>query len=312
MELSDIKKIGVVGAGNMGHGIALSFALGGYLTKLIDTNDDILINAMGRIKRALDALVEEMLITRDQAEQAAARIMPATNLSVLKHDVDYICEAIMERSTDKKELFNTLDAICPSHTILASNTSSLVLSDFGSEVKRQDKIVVTHYFFPAHTVPCVEVVKGPGTSDETFNLTYDLLQKVNKMPVRVLKELPGYLVNRIQTAMMREAIDLWAKGVASAEDIDRAVSNSFGFRLGILGPLLNSDLQGMPKQGLLIVDMFNRLYKQITDAKEIPGELKERWESHKGFYNYSQDNWNQIARQVDKALLNSLKRLPEH
>jgi 3-hydroxybutyryl-CoA dehydrogenase len=312
MELSEIRKIGVIGAGNMGHGIALSFALGGYATILIDTKDSILTNSMGRINRALDALVEEKLITRYQAEQATARITTSTDLSVLTHDVDYICEAILERSADKKELYNTLDAMCPPHTILASNTSSLVLSDFGSEVKRQDKIVVTHYFFPAYTVPCVEVVKGPHTSDETFNLTYELLQKVNKMPVRVLKELPGYLVNRIQTAMMREIFDLWSKGVASAEDIDRAVSNSFGLRLGILGPLLNSDLQGMPKQGSLIVDMFNRLYHQITAAKEIPAELRERWESHQGFYKYSQERLDQIAGQMDKALLNRLKSLPDH
>ena len=293
----------------MGHGVSLSFALGGYPTVMSDVSDDILNNAMGRIRWALDTFVEEAVVTRKQADDAIGRITTTSDLAVLARDVDYVCEAIIERSHDKKGLFNKLDAMCPPHTILASNTSSLVLSDFGSDVKRQDKIVVTHYFNPPHIVPCVEVVKGPTTSDETFNLTYNLLEKVKKLPIRVLKELPGYLVNRIQMGMNREIYDLWVKGVASTEDLDRAVKGSFGFRLASIGPLLTQDLAGFPKLGALAVESCNNLLRQISDTKEIPEELSKRWESHKGFYDYPQEKWEQIIKERDKEFLGRLKQL---
>jgi 3-hydroxybutyryl-CoA dehydrogenase len=309
VKLEEIKKIGVVGTGTMGHGIGLSFALWGYPTVMSDVSDDILRNAMGRIRSVLDTFVEAGVVTRKQAGDTIGRITTTTDLAVLAREVDYVCEAIIERPEDKKELFNKLDAMCPPHTILASNTSTLVLSDFGADVKRQDKIVVTHYFNPPHIVPCVEVVKGPGTSDETFNLTYDLLEKVKKLPVRVLKELPGYLVNRIQMGMNREIFDLWVKGVASAEDIDRAVRGSFGFRLASIGPLLTLDLAGVPKMGALWVEMLNSLFRQISDTKEIPEEVSKQWESQKGFYDYPQEKWEQIIKQRDKEFLVRLKQL---
>jgi len=309
MKLEDIKRIGVVGAGIMGHGIALSFALWGYPTVMRDVTDDILKDALRRISSVLDTFVEEEVVTRKQADDAIGRITTTPDLAVLARDVDYVCEAITERSQDKKELFNKLDTMCPPNTILASNTSSLMLSDFGTDVKRQDKIIVTHYFNPPHIVPCVEVVKGPRTSDETFNLTYDLLEKVKKLPVRVLKELPGYLVNRIQMGMYREIFDLWAKGVASIEDIDRAVSSSFGFRLASAGPLLTRDLAGFPKLGALAVTTQNRLCGQISNAKEIPEEVSKLLESHKGFYDYPQERWEQIIKQRDKEFLSLLKQL---
>ncbi len=309
MKLHDIKKIGVVGAGTMGHGIALSFALWGYPTILSDTKNQILRDSIVRIKSTLGTFVEEEIITQKQADDTMGRLTITTDLAALARDVDYICEAIVEQSQDKQELFNKLDALCPPHTILASNTGSMVLSDFGSSVKRQDKIVITHYFNPPHIIPCVEVVKGKGTSDETFELTYALLEKVKKSPVKVLTELPGYLVNRIQTAMLREIFDLWARGVASTEDIDRAVSSSFGFRLASIGPLLTADLAGMPQTGPRAVGDFKRLFTCISDAKEVPEKLSKRWNCYQGFYDYSKEQFDQIIKQRDKAFLRQLKEM---
>jgi 3-hydroxybutyryl-CoA dehydrogenase len=309
MKLEDIKKIGVVGAGLMGHGIVLSFALWEYPTVMCDLSDEILAKAMAHIKLALDTFVEEEIVTRKQANTALGRITATPDLALLAQDADYVCEAITERSQAKKELFNKLDAMCPPHTIVTTNTSTLVLSDFGSDVKRQDKILVTHYFNPPHIVPCVEVVKGPGTSDETFNLAYGLLEKVKKLPVKVLKEIPGYLVNRIQMAMYREIYDLWDKGVASTEDIDRAVSGSFGFRLAGIGPLLTRDLAGFPRRGAHAVETQNRLYRQISNAKELPERLSKLWTTHKGFYDYPQEKWEQVTKQRDREFLRLLKQL---
>ena len=291
MKVEDIRTIGVIGAGTMGHGIALSFALGGYGVRLNDVTDEILQNAVNKIEVALDMFCAEWMVTPEAAKHALERIMTTTDLAALAHDADYICECIVEEPSSKKELFNKLDDLCPPRTILASNTSSLVLSDFGSDVERQDKIVVTHYFNPPHIVPTVEVVKGPETSEETFDMTFNLLAKVKKMPVKVLKELPGHLINRIQFAMWREVFYLFCNGVATAEDIDRAVKGSFGFRLASIGPLMTSDLSGIKRWGEVGVRVLEEAFQFICSDKEVPEPVKKLILEGKGFFDYDQEEF---------------------
>ena len=245
MQLDDIKRVGVVGSGTMGFGIAINFALGGYPTMMSDLSDEILAQSMNNVASALDLFVEEELITRPEADAALSLITPTSDLAALAVQSDFVTEVIVDRSEDKRVLFNQLDKLCPPHTILVSNTSFLVLSDFGSDVQRQDKLGLTHYFAPPHIVPGVEVAKGPGTSDETFDLIYDLLEKVDKMPIRLYKEEPGYLLNRIQGAMGKEALRLWAEGMASAEDIEKGIISTFGFRMPHEGPFMHYDLAGI-------------------------------------------------------------------
>lgn len=244
MQISDVKQAGVVGAGTMGHGIAINFALAGYPTLITDLSEAILEDSMARIRAALDMFVAEELVSRGKADAALALITPAS-LKEVAEASDFITEAIVDRSSDKRAMFNQLDALCPPQTILASNTSSLVLSDFGSDVKRQDKIVLTHYFAPPHIVPGVEVAKGPGTSDETYELTCELMTATRKVPIRLHRERPGYLLNRIQRAMSQEALSLWAEGMASAEDIELGVITTFGFRMPHEGPMKHYDLAGI-------------------------------------------------------------------
>ena len=244
MELADIKKVGVVGSGTMGFGIAINFALHGYPTVMSDLSDEILEQSLKNIKSALALFIEYELITQKQADDTVGRITTTTDLNDVASNSDFITEAIVDRSKDKRELFNNLDELCPPHTLFASNTSHLVLSDFGSDVKRQAKIVLTHYFAPPHIVPGVEVAKGPGTSDETFEIVCALMKKVNKVPIRLHKEESGYLINRIQDATFREAARLWAKGMASAEDIELGITSTFGFRMPHEGPFLHYDLSG--------------------------------------------------------------------
>ncbi len=231
----------------MGFGIAINFALAGYPTVISDLNDEVLEQSMANIKSALNLFVEEELIAQEQAENAVDRITTTIDLTEVAKDSDFITEAIVDRSRDKRELFNKLDKSCPRHTILASNTSGLVLSDFGSDVERQDKLVITHYFVPPHIVPGVEVAKGPGTSDETYDVTCDLMDRARKIPIRLRKELPGYLLNRLQGAMGREALRLWAEGMATAEDIELGVVSTFGFRMPHEGPFRHYDLAGIWK-----------------------------------------------------------------
>jgi len=247
MELADIRRVGVVGSGTMGFGIAINFALWGYPTTMHDLSDEILAQSTRNVEHAMRLFVGGELISPQQADETISRITTTTDLAQVAASSDFITEAIVERARDKRELFNQLDRLCPPHTILASNTSRLVLSDFGAEVKRQEKLAITHYFAPPHIVPGVEVARGPGTSDETFDLTYDLMKQVRKIPIRVLKEAPGYLLNRIQGAMGREASRLWAEGVASAEDIELGITTTFGFRMPHEGPFKHYDLAGIWK-----------------------------------------------------------------
>ena len=245
MNLEEIGSVGVVGGGMMGFGIAINFALNGYPTIIQDVSDDVLLRSRENIEAALDLFVEEKLVTRTQASAAADRITMTTDLAELAVQSDFITEAIVERLRDKQELFNALDDLCPPHTIIVSNTSYLVVSDIGADVKRQDKIGLTHYFAPAHIVPGVEVARAPGTSDETYGIMYDLMKQAGKTPIRVLKEKPGYLLNRLQGAMMQEAMRLWAEGVATAEEIELGVQTTFGFRMPHEGPFYHYDLSGL-------------------------------------------------------------------
>ena len=247
MQLSDIKTVGVVGGGTMGFGIAINFALWGYPTLICDLNADILAGAKANIAHALQLFVEGELISQPRAEETLGRITTTTDLAQLAGQSDFVTEAIVERLPDKQALFKRLDELCPPHTILASNTSRLVLSDIGAHIGRQDKLVLTHYFAPPHIVPGLEVAKGPGATEETFEITCELLSSARKIPIRVRGEKSGYLINRIQHAMAREASQLWAEGMASAEDIELGIVSTFGFRMPHEGPFLHYDLAGIWK-----------------------------------------------------------------
>ena len=298
MELADVCKVGVVGSGTMGFGIGINFALWGYPTLMHDLNDEILAQSMRNVKHAMQLFIEGELISPQLADEAMSRMTTTTDLAAVAANSDFITEAIVERSRDKRELFNQLDGLCPPHTIFASNTSRLVLSDFGAEVNRQDKLVITHYFTPPHIVPGVEVAAGPGTSDETFDLTYGLMKRVRKIPIRVLKEVPGYLLNRIQGAMWREATRLWAEGVASAKDIEQGITATFGFRMPHEGPFKHYDLAG--------------IWKWPEDVRNPSGieneKLRERMSEATPWF-VDPEGFDKAVEQRDREYIRRLKEL---
>ena len=304
MELADIKKVGVVGGGTMGFGIAINFALGGYPTVIRDLSDALLQQSMRNIKASMDLFVEEKLIIQAEADDTISRITTTTDLAEVAQS-DFITEAIIERLKDKQELFNTLDQLCPSHTIIVSNTSGFVMSDIGAGVKRQDKIGLTHYFAPPHIVPGVEVAKGPGTSDETYNIIYDLMKKVKKVPIRVRKELPGYLLNRIQGAMGREATRLWAEGVATAEDIELGIQSTFGFRMPHEGPFLHYDLAGIWKWPADIRTRRRRGSEPLDEAAE---KISERMAEGKPWF-VDPNKFDEAVEKRDREYIHRLKEL---
>ena len=278
MRVEEIEKVGVVGAGLMGHGIAFAFALGGYPTMMCDLSEEALRRAMTKVRATATLFAEEGLVSGKEADDAVGRTTTTLDLTELAENSDFITEAIVERSRDKRELFNRLDRISPPRTIIVSNTSSLVLSDFASDVKRQDKIAVTHYFAPPAIVPGVEVAGGPGTSDETYEIIYELMKRINHVPIRVLKELPGYLLNRIQGAMSREAVRLWADGVATAEEIELGIKATFGFRMPHEGPMMHYDLAGNWKLPMDVRQAISA--EHMARHPEPAGEAAERITRH--------------------------------
>jgi 3-hydroxybutyryl-CoA dehydrogenase len=310
MEINNIKKVGVVGAGTMGHGIALNFAISGYPVILCDINDDILRNALESVQKALGLFIEEKLIENEEAETAIGNISMTTNLEELSRNSQFITEAIVERSEDKRQLFNNLDSMCSPETILSSNTSWLVLSDFASGVKRQDKVVITHYFAPPHIVPGVEVCGGPGTSEETYDLTCQLMEKIRKIPVRLRKERTGHVINRLQDAMRHEANILWAEGVASAEDIELGIITTCGFRMPFEGSMKHFDIAGMwrwPK------DVLENYAEKEADeswglSPELVSKIRSRYAEGKPWFMDPEQYENEVEKR-DRDLIRRLKAL---
>ena len=303
MKLEDIKKVGVVGGGTMGFGIAINFARAGYPTVVSDLNSEILKQTKRHVKSAMTLFVEEDLITQVEADDTVSRITTTTDVAEVAASSDFITEAVVERLKDKQELFNKLDKLCPPDTIIVSNTSGLVLSDIGADVLRQDKIGLTHYFAPPHIVPGVEVAKGPHTSDETYNIIYDLMKKVKKVPIRVLKELPGYLLNRIQGAMGREANRLWAEGVATAEEIELGVKSTFGFRMPHEGPMGHYDLCGVWKWPADV-----RSPRRAKSADEATEKIRARMAEGKPWF-VDPEQFDEAIEKRDREYIRRLKVL---
>ena len=310
MNIAEIIKVGVVGAGTMGHGIALNFALAGYPVILCDVNDNIIKNALKSIQKALDLFIEGKLIAKEEAETVIGNISITTDLEELSRNSQFITEAIVERSEDKRQLFNRLDSICPPETILASNTSWLVLSDFASGVKRQDKVVITHYFAPPHIVPGVEVCGGSGTSQETYDITCQLMEKIRKIPIRLRKERTGHVINRLQDAMRHEANILWAEGVASAEDIELGIITTCGFRMPFEGSMKHFDIAGMWRWPKDVLE--NYAEKEADESWDLSSELvskiRNRYAEGKPWF-MDPSQYESEAEKRDRDLIRRLKAL---
>ena len=316
MKLQEIRDITVLGAGIMGHGIAQSFLMGGYPVRLYDIKESILDTARAHIEKNLGLFRQFDLIGKQDIDPALSRLSTTSDLKAAVEGSDFIVEAAPEDLSLKQGLFQQVESLCGRDTIIATNTSSLTLRDIGARVKDKERLVITHWFNPPHIVPTVEVVKAEQTSDETMETAYRLLAKIRKVPVKIYQELPGFVVNRIQVAMVREVFDLYEKGVASAEDIDKAVKGSFGFRLASIGPLLTADLGGLE----LWLKVSENLLPHIQSSTDPPKALQSLVsqghfgiKTGKGFYDYAVDfskaELDGAVQKRDREFLNRLKQL---
>jgi 3-hydroxybutyryl-CoA dehydrogenase len=301
----------------MGHGIAQSFAQKTYPVTLYDLNDSILKRALSQIRSNLETFVEVGLETEENIEKVLSQIRVSIDLREAVKEAHLVIDAAPEDLMLKRNLFGELDRYCLEDAILASNTSTLPIYEIGREVKRKERLVITHWFNPPHIIPAIEVVPGEETSIEVLEMTLGLLRKIGKKPIRILKEIPGFLINRIQTAMFREILSLLEQGIATPEDIDAGVKGSFGIRLAVIGPLQTMDMGGLD----LIHKGMKYLYPFIdrsVDVQEILREKVERGElglkTGKGFFEYEEKKALALSRhskERDKKLLYLLKTLSQ-
>jgi 3-hydroxybutyryl-CoA dehydrogenase len=305
-----IKSVGVVGAGLMGHGIAQAYAQEGYPVTITDESKPALAGVKNRIKANLETLVQEKMLRQNEIEQVLERITVTESLEKTVRDADFVTEAIFEDLEIKRRLFHEMEKFCSPECILASNTSSFPMTQISALMKRPERAIVTHWMNPPYLVPLVEVVPGKKTSTETYDTADKLLRKIKKVPVKVEKEIIGFLINRIQTAMNREVYYLLEIGAASAEDIDLAVVTSLGFRLATQGPLQIRDLAGLDvtsKVDEILLDKISssQTVSKLLKEKVSRGELGAK--TGKGFFEYTPESLAAIIRERDRQFIRLLK-----
>ena len=289
MKIEDIKNIAVIGAGNMGHQIAMLCAIQGYKTVCTDINAEILKKAENFADTYLAGRVEEERLTEAQARAARDRISFTASMEESVKDADYVIEAVLEVLDLKRKVFADLDRMAPPHAILATNSSAIISSKIADATKRPEKVLNVHFFNPALVMKLVEVVQGPHVSDETRIITMALCEKLDKVPVHLKKEVNGFLLNRIFGAITREALWLLEMGVASMEDIDKAQVYGAGHPMGTFRLM---DLTGID----LTYTMGMEAFRETGDTRHLPspsvvekyvkGEYGQK--TGKGWYDYTE------------------------
>ncbi len=281
----NIETVGVVGAGTMGNGIAHVFAQNGYHVRLVDVSQDILDRALQTIRKNLERQAKKAIIQESEIDTILSRIQTATDVDVMR-DAQLVVEAVVENVDVKRELFQKLDTITAPEAILASNTSSISITEIAAATQRPQQVVGMHFFNPVPVMKLVEVIRGLATSDETFDRIMELSRKLGKEPVAV-NDYPGFVSNRVLMPMINEAIYCVMEGVATPEAVDTVM------KLGMnhpMGPLTLADFIGLD----VCLHILEVLHRELGDDKYRPCPLLRKMvaaghlgrKSGKGFYEY--------------------------
>ena len=300
-----IKNIAVVGAGLMGHGIALEFAAAGKRVAITDRSSELVAAAMKRARTGLDALADAGRISHSDIDPALSRISPVGTIEEAVADADLMVEAVFENLDVKRQVFAEADRHAPAHAILLSNSSSFMPSLMAAATHRPDRVAVAHYFNPPHLLPLVEVVRGPATSDKTIDTVMALYRSIGKHPALVQREVPGFIGNRLQNALFREALALVESGVATAEDVDTVVRYGFGRRLAVAGPFEIWEQIGWD----LVLTIGRELFPDIARNTEPPKILEDKvkrgelgTKTGRGFYDWTPESAEALRGRIAQAL----------
>jgi len=278
----------VIGSGAMGHGIAQILAMAGYEIAMVDISDDILKKAKERIKWSLDKFTEKRRIRREDADAALSRIKTTSDYEEAAQDADLAIEAAPEKMEIKKKVLSTIDSIAPSNAILASNTSTLSITEMGRATRRPDKVAGMHFFNPPQLMALIEVIKGEETSQDTIDTLVELAKKLGKTPVLVKKDVRGFIVNRILGSVFNEAFWAFKRGEASMEGIDASAKYTGGFPMGWfeLADFVGLDIAY--EVGKVLQDAYGERFKLCTQVVEpLIKERKFGQKTGVGFYDWT-------------------------
>jgi 3-hydroxybutyryl-CoA dehydrogenase len=306
-----MEKLGIIGCGTMGHSIALTAAWSGLPVKLYGLTGSETEKAQEDIIEKLKMLSGSGLLDPKKIDLINSRISMTHAMEEIAALSSFIIETIPENIDLKKNLFSDLDDLCGPETILATNTSGLSPTLIASGTVNPQRVVATHFWNPAHLIPLVEVIRAESTSDQTIRRTFDLLTYMNKKPIEVKKEVPGFVGNRLQFALFREAQYILEEGIASREDIDAAVTYGIGRRLPVTGPFLSADMGGL--------DVFSAiadyLFKDLSNADCSSPALRKLVEAKKlgaksgeGYYKWDLAFLKEMNQKREKELIHFLKR----
>jgi 3-hydroxybutyryl-CoA dehydrogenase len=290
-------KIAVIGAGLMGHGIAQVFALAGHDVTIYDSFEKTLATAKDRILANLKDLGDD--------QSAVERVRTEADLATAVRDADYVVEAVLEDLPLKQKLFGEIEGYVRQDTILASNTSVIPITDIMQGLKRRERALGTHWWNPPYLVPLVEVIETQWTSPDAVAFTMKLHAEAGKKPAHVKKDVPGFIGNRLQHALWREAVSLVENGICDAETVDTVIKAAFGRRLAVLGPLENADMVG--------TDLTLAIHKTVLpdiDSRPGPSPYLEKlvkdgklgFKSGEGFRTWSPDQQQELRAKVLKHL----------
>ncbi len=291
------QRIAIIGAGLMGHGLAVVFASAGHCVSITDAFPNVLDTVRERVKETLKSI--------DVDSTAVSLITPVGDLAQTVRDADIIIEAAPEKLALKQELFKQLEAVARPDAIIASNTSVIPIGQIAAHVKSKHRVLGTHWWNPPYLVPLVEVIQTQGTAITTIETMMALLTKIGKIPVHVKKDVPGFVGNRLQQAMWREAIALVAEGVCDAETIDLVVTSSFGRRLAVLGPMANADLVGTDLTLDIqnsILPHLNRSTQPTNTLKSLVARQKLGFKTNAGFQNWTEQTKQNVRIKVAEHL----------
>jgi len=307
--MTNHQAIVVVGSGLMGHGIAQVFACAGHSVTIVDPNETSLHAVPNRIRENLTNIATHGIDLGDEIEAILARVQLSAALAEGCIGADFVVEAVFEDMTLKQQIFAELDHLCPPETVLCSNTSVMSITEIASLAQDKTRILGTHWWNPPYLIPLVEIVRTETVADWAVDRVFTLLQEAGKRPVRVNKDVPGFVGNRLQHALWREAFAIIDEGICDAATVDEVVCNSFGLRLPVLGPMENADMVGLDLTQAIHDYILPHINASPTPATSLQAHVAQDnlgFKSGQGFQPWSEQDIEASRKRLANYLLGVL------